>query len=177
MSLLPCPSALFCQNTRTDHLAHSIRTGAHTTALTCPIRVRCVIHQVSDESMLLRWNVSLENILQPDNLLTNLLNTKVNQKSKRAWEITIVAILWSLWLVRNDCVLNHKRMDITSLIVVCKLRAFQWCAEAKLVSLNSLNLWSCDPESEVCNFVNNAKSIFLGAMVCEYDFIAFVDGA
>lgn len=54
------------------------------------------------------------------------LNWFKNQLLNNGWGITIVAVLWSLWLNRNRSVFELKQHSLEELVMLNKIRTFRW---------------------------------------------------
>lgn len=109
--------------------------------------------------------------------IINLLRAEIKGTWKRAWEISVSSLLWSIWVHRNDCIFNNSSFNVSSIMCVLKRRALEWCLCANIVSNEQCNLWCYDPGAAVTSFLKRSKSIFLGKAFSKYDLVAFCDGS
>lgn len=122
------------------------------------------------------WEVNLVSISLQGNLEA-MLGLVTESMCSQAWEISIAAVLWSLWLARNDRLFNdavHKTSDIVFLV---KKRSFEWCNLAKILPTHYANIWACYPKSVSIFVQQQRRENFLDLLFHKYDFIAFTDGA
>lgn len=91
------------------------------------------------------------------------LNWFKNHSIKTGWGITIVAVLWSLWLNRNRNIFEAKQYSLKELVMLIKIRSFRWCQVLNLVHENALSCWSVNPEGLIASHLCSVRVNLFGS--------------
>lgn len=73
--------------------------------------------------------------------LTNLweASNMFSSKSLRsAWKIVVSAIMWTIWLIRNQQIFDPKNTSKTNLLGIAQMHALEWCKVQKLMHNKSV---------------------------------------
>lgn len=68
-----------------------------------------------------------------------------NTTYKDHWQTTLLSMLWTLWLNRNEKVFSDKISNIKQLHFFIMHRSFVWCHVADLLNMNSEIDWFTNP--------------------------------
>ena len=96
---------------------------------------------------------------------------------KPAWEITVAASLWVIWLSRNDTTFRNCRTKAEDRFSLVKLRAFEWCVLAGIVPHHSFMQWCKNPALNSAQFMAHKKDLLLAHSFKKYEVVVFTDGA
>lgn len=122
------------------------------------------------------WGVNIQNALARGSLEA-LLDLIAGALCKQAWEISIAATLWSLWLARNERIFKGSKISSADVFLLAKKRAFEWAKLANLIPQSSADIWALHPKSTSYVFLYQKKEQFMARLFKKYDFVAFTDGA
>lgn len=70
------------------------------------------------------------------------------------------ALLWTVWLARNDNIYNNSRISVNNLEFLIKHRAYIWSKAANLVPHNHESIWCLNPHQSFLIKRKKASSIF-----------------
>lgn len=96
---------------------------------------------------------------------------------KTHFKVSVVALFWSIWNQRNDCIFSNATVNTKSIMVNAKRWAWEWCLASLSSPENLRNLWFCDPGAAIINHVKTSKLNFLGKVFSKYELVAFTDGS
>lgn len=97
--------------------------------------------------------------------------------SRECGGLCLAALLWSLWLARNDLVFNNNRTSRDALQLLIKFRAYSWAKANNLVSPNVENLWVLDPGQCAILKKQSVLKSLMDRWFSVYPFLGFIDGS
>lgn len=109
--------------------------------------------------------------------LQNILKVNVNPECKSAWQVSVIALLWSICVGRNECIFRSTSFGKAGVIFKAKCWSFEWCLGANLISSDLRNLWFCDPGAAIISLFKSSQSNFLGKVFSKFKYEAFCDGS
>lgn len=86
-------------------------------------------------SMLQWWGVSWVIPVIVDGVLLWWLGTKFKKLVMRIWRLVPIAMLWSVWRLRNDCVFKGSQPTMDELGEIVKVRVGLW-AKSRLPEIH-----------------------------------------
>ncbi|CAL5355404.1 unnamed protein product [Camellia sinensis] len=78
------------------------------------------------------------------------LGTKFKKKELQIWKVIPLAVVWSIWKLRNDCVVNSAQLNFLEIIELIKVRIAVWLKNHSYGNTNSIQ-----------DFVSNLNQIRL----------------
>lgn len=122
---------------------------------------------------------SLPNLLQESSQfsLSRLLNFKVSRQAKRIWIIVVAAVLWTVWLARNELVFSKVKVNKQSLTELIYIRTSKWGKASGVLNYGDTPLWKVHPQGAIALHTFKECSSFWLHKRHGFDFICAVDGA
>lgn len=65
--------------------------------------------------------------------------------SKKIWRMFWFAVIWSIWLHRNEMIFKQKQLDFAKVIEMVKVRIWSWCNGLIKKTPFSFTDWCLDP--------------------------------
>lgn len=91
--------------------------------------------------------------------------------------ICVTAVLWSIWLIRNECVFHKVKIQEDRLQLVIKHRAHTWSVQNRLISPNLENIWTHYPRQAFTLQRKWAVKVLLEYWFKATNLVGFVDGS
>lgn len=92
---------------------------------------------------------------------------------KDNWQTTLSAMLWTLWLNRNEEIFNDKTSTLEQLQYLIKHRSFEWCHSADILHINSERDWNSNPIKTTAEM----RIYKMKELLDNWDAYAFSDGS
>lgn len=96
---------------------------------------------------------------------------------KEIWQIVVVAVLWSIWLARNELVFSNIRIKEACLIKLILLRIDKWGSASGLMTFGADPIWLINPQGAVALRYYKIMNSFWKFKKDQFELIAAVDGA
>ena len=109
--------------------------------------------------------------------LVGLLKISSSPLGKEIWKIVVAAVLWSIWLARNELVFNNKRISESCFIKLINLRVNKWGSVSGFLTFGADPLWSVNPQGAIALRHHNILRSFWGFKRDQFDLVGAVDGA
>lgn len=87
-----------------------------------------------------------------ESLWNELENRSQQTVHGRVWNMVIVAVLWSIWLARNENSFQKVNIFKSSLQRVIQIRAFKWAVANEWLNVSMENLWIENPKGAILKF-------------------------
>lgn len=125
--------------------------------------------------MILWWNLDVRQVGYLEPPFWNSFKIFKGNKINSVWTITVGAILWTLWLSRNDLLFNNKKDSTSTLEGLVKTRSFYWGVAAKFLRNELHDLWRVNPVGAI--LLSIKKEAEEGIIWWNTDAIGYVDGS
>lgn len=96
---------------------------------------------------------------------------------RQAWQLSIAATLWTIWLARNELVFTNTRISKVTLGQLIIHRAFKWATTNSWIQLEMEKEWSIHPAKAIVQCLHGLKSALWTTLYQKFDFIATFDGS
>lgn len=123
------------------------------------------------------WSICPSTIQSQVFNFRHIMKVSIHSGYKKAWKVSIAALLWSIWKQRNNCIFNNATANVSSISVNSKRWALEWYMSTYSSSENLSKLWFCDPGAAIINQVKSEKLLFLEKVFSKYGTVAFTDGS
>lgn len=100
-----------------------------------------------------------------------------NRNFKVGGGICMVAMLWKVWIARNELVYKGIRTSNKALLLLIKHRAFMWGVACNIIQPNLQSLWVIDPEAACKRRVKWELQCHIKKWFSTATLIGFVDAA
>lgn len=120
-----------------------------------------------------RWWVAIQIPLTCDDWLWKAYMAANNTIYKDKWQTTISALLWTVWLNRNEKIFRSTHNTSKQMKFLICHRSYTWCTSSGIILSNSEQDWAINP-------IKTAKSVYIKFQkhLDQYwDYYAFVDGS
>lgn len=107
------------------------------------------------------------------NYLWNTLAWFKDREVKEAWKIFIVAVLWTMWLSRNEEVFRGTKRNAQRILSLIKIRTKEWVVALGLISTSQAERWNSLPSETIRRSFLLQKE---GLLSSDYIHFRFVDG-
>lgn len=97
------------------------------------------------KSVILCWSLDCRQVQKLEPPFWNAYKIFNSNKINSIWKITVCAILWTLWLSRNECLFHQKKDSTGTLEELIKYRSFQWGVTENLLRNDLEELWRVNP--------------------------------
>lgn len=95
----------------------------------------------------------------------------------KVWKITVSAILWSIWLARNESIFNGRKIKKNTFEQIIKLRSFKWLEVSGYIHSSFSNAWFLAPKSCIIASDYQFRKGFLEKLFATTKFTCMVDGS
>lgn len=86
-------------------------------------------------------------------------------------------MLWTLWLIRNECIFTGKKINHSSIELLIKTRAWEWSVEKGIIDPEFKNQWKINPIHAYNHNANWSFKNLLERWMGLSKFVGFIDGA
>ncbi|TYI31812.1 hypothetical protein ES332_A04G011700v1 [Gossypium tomentosum] len=76
------------------------------------------------------WDIGWKKVNNFEDFYSCCFKVKILGSCKSLWLIAIVAVVWSIWLARNEMVFDNKVLTMDTLVFHAKMRALLWSRAA-----------------------------------------------
>ncbi|WOH15395.1 hypothetical protein DCAR_0934933 [Daucus carota subsp. sativus] len=94
---------------------------------------------------------------------------------REAWHTSVIALLWTIWLARNERIFSKQDWNEEKLVWLIKIRAFEWLLAAGKMARGLESLWKVNPRGSCLLF--NKKHKGRDFIWCNTNFIGYSDGS
>lgn len=92
------------------------------------------------------WEIDVKRNLQGNFFVISLFCMLGKGALNTAWKVTIVAILWTIWLLRNERVFSGKSTSKACISLLVKTRSPKWQSSLNLICKIFEHVWSIAPK-------------------------------
>ena len=119
--------------------------------ITCGIEVVCSLCGVGEESkdhlfwrcpivhntwkLFLDWWSIKKSVLNGQGQFFDMIRLINGNELRVAWSTALIAMLWTIWLVRNDKIYKKSKCEEEKLVWLVKIRSYKW-----LLAVGKMNL-------------------------------------
>ena len=83
-----------------------------------------------------------------------------DKRSKHVWQMTVIAVMWSIWLARNEWVFRNKKISKLCLQQIILARINKWGAVEDLIPFSKDPLWLSNPLGAIKVYFHRLNSSF-----------------
>lgn len=119
------------------------------------------------------WRVSVDMQNNTEDWLWRSYMVANKLPYKEHWQVTLSAMLWTLWTSRNEFIFQNKINTQSQLEFLISHRSYLWCSNNGLIHIDSENNWRSNP-------VRTTKlwyTFMIKELTYNWDYFAFVDGS
>lgn len=120
-----------------------------------------------------RWWKAIDINLGATDWLWRIFNVAKGTQYMSQWQTTVLAVLWTLWLCRNERTFNNVNMTNKQIETLIIKRSFVWCNSGGTLFCSSANYWNVNPILAI----KNVKADFLYNISINWDYVGFIDGS
>ncbi|WOG87927.1 hypothetical protein DCAR_0207160 [Daucus carota subsp. sativus] len=120
------------------------------------------------------WSLN-RNVMNGHGDLLLLLRCLKGVALREAWHTSVIALLWTIWLARNERIFSKQDWNEEKLTWLIKTRAFEWLLAAGKMAKGLESLWKVNPRGSCLLF--NKKHKGGDFMWCNANFIGYSDGS
>ncbi|XP_017233302.1 uncharacterized protein LOC108207364 [Daucus carota subsp. sativus] len=121
------------------------------------------------------WSLNATQKSKVGNSLKETLSIFKGIMVSAAWKASVAAVLWSLWLRRNNLIFNHYWETINSSAAMIKYRSFKWLRAEMNFTEELYNLWQVNPMG--ATMLHNKNGTYQDLVWWNAEFKAFTDGS
>ena len=123
------------------------------------------------------WNVKSLRIQCSGFSLANILNAKVIPPARRIWQLVVAAVLWSIWLARNELIFSNVRIKKGVLLALIRCRVSVWGKASGILGYGDTPVWKVNPQGAVALHLYKLSNAFWLHKRAGFDLVCAVDGA
>lgn len=120
------------------------------------------------------WNIH-RNAAQGNGNFCQIIKLVKGVELQMAWTTSVIALLRTIWLARNELIYGKKKWEGSQLIWLTKIRAFKWILAADKINIGLEQLWEVNPRGACLHF--NKKHCRMDYIWCNSTAIGFSDGS
>ena len=109
--------------------------------------------------------------------LDSLLNAPHATNFFSIWRLVVTALLWSIWIGRNEYVFKGKRLKEYEFSEVFHYRVASWGKASGLMDYGYDPLWKANPKGAIAVHTHKLSTEFWRFKMQSFDYICAVDGA
>lgn len=109
--------------------------------------------------------------------LSKLLNLFAQASLKEIWKLIVAAVLWTIWLARNDLIFGKHKIQEKCFVNIIHIRIDKWGSAAGLMDFGADPLWRVNPSGAVAIRHHKILNTFWRFKRDQFDYVAAVDGA
>ena len=110
------------------------------------------------------------------NSLEEILRVKHDSKTSKIWRLVVAAMLWTIWLCRNEFQFNRKKLSQESIQDLIFARVNKWGHTSGLIPFSGDPLWHAKSDSMIAIFWYKNSLDFWIFRISEDEKFCLVDG-
>ena len=123
------------------------------------------------------WNISVLTHRSGLFSLSSLFNMFSQASTKEIWKIVVAAVLWSIWLARNELTFAHQKIRQKCFVNIIAIRINKWGCASGLMDFGADPLWKVNPQGAIAIRHHQILNSYWKFKRENFDYVAAVDGA
>lgn len=94
-----------------------------------------------------------------------------------AWQVSVAATIWSIWLARNELVFKNSRISRDTLNRLIVHRAFKWITANSWLDESMEKVWCQHPARAIVQYHQSLKSTLWASLSNTFELVTSIDGS